>query len=139
MKNIAVFLLAALTATSAFAATAGGGDWVPVGKSESETVYLQRTAATIYANGERHALVKSEFVNPREVSGNFFKTMMAQVVFDCDRNQSKITQTDFLDADGKVVYSDPQPDAAFAPIAADSETAFLQGFVCINKKQSPAK
>jgi len=112
---------------------------VPVGKSESETVYLQRTAATIYANGERHALVKSEFVSPREVSGNFFKTMMAQVVFDCDHNQSKITQTDFLDADGKVVYSDPQPDATFAPIAADSETAFIQGFVCIHKKPSPAK
>ena len=100
MKNSVVFLLAALAAMSAFAATPDGGDWVPVGKSESETVYLQRTAATIYANGERHALVKSEFVSPREVSGNFFKTMMAQVVFDCDHNQSKITQTDFLDADG---------------------------------------
>ncbi len=133
MKNVIVFSLAALAAASALAA-APETDWVPVGKSDTETVYLQRTAATIYANGERRTWVRSVFVNPREAGGFVFKTMMAHLIFDCEHNQSKLVQTDFVDAAGAVVYSDAQPDAAYAPIAADSETAFIKGFVCIEKK-----
>jgi phospholipase/lecithinase/hemolysin len=138
MKNAVVLSLAALAAASAFAASPAE-DWVAVGKSDSETVYLQRTAATIYANGERRTSVKSVFANPREIEGYFFTTMLARLVFDCEHNQSKIVQTDFLDAGGAVVYSDAQPDATFAPITPDSETAFIQGFVCIKKKESANK
>ncbi|RKP58714.1 surface-adhesin E family protein [Pararobbsia silviterrae] len=137
MRNVLLPVLCAAVPLVVASATVGAqplGDWIPIAQSQSETLLMKRTAAEIYPDGTRRALVKTAYQAPQSAGGIEFTTTIARIVFDCKKHQAKIVHTDFIEASGEIAYADDVPDAPYSPIEPDSAPALVEQVVCLPGK-----